>query len=146
MKKILLILPLFLILTSCTTSTSLSYTFNVDTGDSIKLELDTSDGYGISAQSPFDISEDDEILSTGKFIPLVGYDELVIQCETSERITIIEKITTDEIEYIFYNSNEGEYNYVIKVLGSNTGMVILNYISEESAKECFERLTITKES
>lgn len=41
-----------------------------------------------------------------------------------------------------WNYNDSEFNYVVKINGTNTGMLIANNISEESAKECFDRLEV----
>lgn len=41
-----------------------------------------------------------------------------------------------------WNYNDSEFNYVVMINGTNTGMLIANNISEESAKECFDRLEI----
>ena len=51
----------------------------------------------------------------------------------------------DGNDYFFWCYNDTEWNYVIKINGSNTGIVLGNNVSEESAKECFNRLTITVE-
>lgn len=42
-------------------------------------------------------------------------------------------------------NNNSEYNYAILVGDSNTGVLIGNIVSEESAKEVFKRLEITLE-
>ena len=57
---------------------------------------------------------------------------------------IIESTTKNDLEYTFYSYNDSEWNYVIKISDSSTGLLIGNPISEESARECFNRLTINK--
>ena len=71
MKKILSLLMamcLVIVMTACGGNTSMAFTFAVDTGDNVKLELDTTGGYSISADLPFAISHGDDILSQGTFI------------------------------------------------------------------------------
>lgn len=139
---ILLILLIFT-LTGCTTT--MSFTYNVSTGDKIKVQLDTSDGYKISSELPFKISKDDDILSQGTFLTADGYNQYIETISSSNTSKIIDSGTKDGIEYTFYSYNSTEFNYIIKITGSNTGILIGNEKSQASAEECFRRLTFSKE-
>ena len=130
-------------LTGC--NTSFAYTYNVDTGDAVRIELNTTDGYSISSETPFEISKDGEVLSTGTFIYEEYYDAYVEAAETDENAEILDKGNENGIKYVFWNYDDEEYNYVILIKGSDTGILLGNNISEESAKEVFERLEITLE-
>ena len=144
MKKIFMsaiLLSMIVLATGCTTTKS--YTFKVETGDNIEVKLDASDGYDITSDLPFTISKDGEDLSQGTFITLDGYDYYITGVNNNSDAKIIDSGTKNGLEYTFY-SYDSEYNYIIKVKDSNTGLVIGNIVSEESAKECFDRLTITK--
>jgi len=144
MKKILslvLVLGILLVVSGCTTSKSLTY--NVETGDKIKVELNTTKGYDIDSDLPWTISKDEENLSKGKFLTLEGYEYYMGFIEDGS-VEVIDSGVKDNIEWILYKTNN-EYNYLIKVSGSNTGILVGNNISLESAKECFERLTFELE-
>ncbi len=145
MKKVLLSISLMvfsiLVLTGCTTN--LSYTFNVDTGDNVKIELNTTDGHKMTSELPFKISLDDKTLSEGTFITNDGYNQYKNAIDTDSNAKIIDSGDKGEISYIFYSYNDKEYNYLIKIKDSKTGLLIGNSVSEESAKDVFERLTIT---
>lgn len=145
MKKVLLSVSLFiislLVLTGCTTT--LSYTFEVETGDSVKVGLNTTDGYKISYKVPFEISLDDEVLSTGTFVTLDQYNQYKDAVDMDNNVKIIDSGSKDDITYVFYSYNNEEYNYLIKINDSKTGLLIGNIVSEKSAKEVFDRLTIT---
>ena len=131
MKKITKILSLILaicsvicICTACTTNSHIAYTYTVDTGDSIKIELDTSDGYTMSSDLPFSIKKDDKTVLEGTFIVLDTYEqykELVNSGD--ETVTIIENETEKNgLTYIFYSvadDDGSEYDYVVKINGSN---------------------------
>lgn len=52
---------------ACSTNSSKAYTFKVDTGDQVKVELNTADGYDITSDLPFVISKDNKTLSQGTF-------------------------------------------------------------------------------
>ena len=148
MKKAFLLLVSICLLAALTGCTSFkAYTYNVNTGDQIELRLDTSDKYNISSDLPFTISRDGETLSQGSFITAEGYDEIVQAVMSDSNAEVIEEETRNGVEYIFYVYNESahtEYNYVVKIVGLNTGLLLANIVSQDSAEECFNRLTIRK--
>ena len=145
MKKVFMSLVIIVIvlltLTGCTKSKS--YTFMVETGDKIKVELNTTDGYDLSSDLPFTISKDGNTLSQGTFIISNYYDEYVTAVKTDSLAKVIDEQSKDDIEYVFYSYNNSEYNYIIKVKNSNTGILLGNPNSQEEAEKCFELLTFT---
>ena len=145
MKKSLLslavvIISLFII-TGCTTFKS--YTYSVETGDKIKVKLETSGGYDMTSSLPFTISKDGSVLSTSTFIKGEYYDQY-IQTAKSQGV-VLDEGKKDSIEYLFYSYNDKEYNYIIKVNDSNTALLIGNPHSKEEAEEVFNRITISLE-
>ena len=146
MKKIVTLVlgmcMLAFVLTGCRSFKS--YTYDVDTGDQIELRLDTTGGYDISSDLPFTISKDGETLSQGSFIIGEGYDYYAEAIESDSGAKVIEEKTYNGLQYIFYSYNDTEYNYVVKIVGSDTAVLIGNTVSEKSARECFDRLTIRK--
>lgn len=130
---------------SVETGTTKSYTYNVETGDKIKLTFDTSGDYTISADMPFVIEHDDEVLSQGTFIKAEYYDWYVDAAKTDENCKIIDSGKRDNCSYIMWSYNDSEYDYVIMIDGSNTSLLLGNDVSEESAKECFDRLEVSVE-
>ena len=89
------------------------------------------------------ISKDKEELSQGTFIAAEYYDEYVDSVSNDENAKIIDEGDKDNYSYVMWNYGDSEYNYVIKIKNTNTGILIANNVSEKSAKECFERLEIT---
>ena len=140
---IIMIMALMFILTGCTSS--ISYTYKVTTGDTIQIKLNNSDGYDITSEVPFKITKADTTISQGTFITLDGYEQYIATVNSTSTSKVIDKGSKNGIEYTFYSYNGQEFNYIIKVEGSKTGILIGNAISEESAKECFERLTFSKQ-
>lgn len=147
MKKVFMSLAIIgvmlLTLTGCTKSKS--YTFTVETGDKIKIQLNTTDGYDLSSDLPFKISKDGNTLSQGTFITIDGYNQYIEAVNSDSNAKILESKTKDEISYTFYSYNNSEFNYVIKVNDSNTGILLGNPNSQEEAEKCFEQLTFTLE-
>lgn len=153
MKKITRILSVLFIgvmlvlLTGCDSSSngvkfSKSYTYNVETGDKVTLTLDTSDDYNLTSDLPFTISRGDEDLTKGIFLTETNYEYYKKAAQSGANVTIIDSGSKDNIDYIFYNYNDTEFNYVIKIKDSHTGILLGNNVSEKSAKECFNRLKI----
>ena len=145
MKKIIisfLIIGLILIsLSACTSSKS--FTFDVETGDKIKVELNTSDGYDLSSNIPFEIRKDDKVLSQGTFIKLDYYDYYIDVINEDPDSYLIDSGSNNNIEYVFYSYNNSEYNYVIKIKNSNTGILLGNNHSKQEAEKCFSLLTFS---
>lgn len=148
LRSTILLVVTVLLLTGCTTTKSATYT--VETGDSIKITLDTSDGYDMDMDSPFTITKDKETISSGMFITLDEYEQFLDAVEQDADATIISEKTENGIDYLYYQYNgDGdytEYNYIIKINDSNTGVLLGNIVSQESAEECFKRLTFTDEN
>jgi hypothetical protein len=121
---------------------TVSYTYQLDTGDSIVLSLNTSDGYSLSSNLPFVISKDKEEQSQGTFIEAEYYSIYIDSIENDEDAEIIEQGEKDNCSYVMWNYGGSEYDYVIMINGTDTGILLGNNVSEESARECFDRLTI----
>ena len=45
-----------------------------------------------------------------------------------------------ELNIFFWSYQDAEYDYAILIEESETGIILGNNVSEDSAKECFERL------
>ena len=143
-KKISMLLSgMFLLLSLAGCNSSKAYTYSVETGDSVKVSLDTSDKYDITSDLPFAISCDGTILSQGIFITSDNYSEYVDVVNADSNATLIDSGSKDGNKYIFWSYNNAEYNYAILIGDSNTGVILANNVSEEAAKECFGRITIS---
>ena len=96
---------------ACSTNSSKAYTFKVDTGDQVKVELNTSD-------LPFVISKDNKTLSQGTFITADDYDSYVSVVNDTDTATVIDKGDNETYEYIMWNNNDQEYDYAIHLKDS----------------------------
>lgn len=140
------------VLAGCNVRTSMAYTFSIDNGDSIKISLDTSDDYKLTSDVPFDITRDGETVSRGVFIHSVAYVEYANVAHNGENVQFLDSGNKDGNEYVFWKYNDAqddenaEYNYAILIKDSHTGIILSNVTSEESAKECFSRLTFSVEN
>lgn len=147
MKKVFMslsiIVVMLLTLTGCTKSKS--YTFTVETDDKIKIQLNTTEGYDLSSDLPFTISKDGNTLSQGTFITIDGYNQYIEAVNSDSNAKILDSETRDGVSYTFYSYNDSEFNYVIKINDSNTGILLGNQNSQEEAEKCFKLLTFTLE-
>lgn len=152
LKRVILSFVLSVMLLTLVGCTSKSYVYSVETGDKIKIELNTEGGYDITSDAPFFISKEERIddsvyaedLSQGVFVTLETYNKYISSIGSDSKTQIIESDTKNGLEYTFFVYNDSEWDYIIKIEGSNTGLILGNRVSEESARECFNRLTITK--
>ena len=141
---LLVISSIIFLLVGCTTTKY--YTYKINNGDKIKITIKTNNGYDINYNTPFELSKNKEIISYGFFIDSDEFEKYKELGNDNNKFEMIENNSNDDIEYIFYkyNTDSTEYNYVIKIKNSNTGIAIANNISLDSAKDMFEHLNFKK--
>lgn len=137
------LLCMIVMLSGCHVTTSKAYIFSVETGDKIKVSLDTTGDFDLSSDVPFAISMNGEIQTQGTFIYADVYEQYVQVSQNGEKTKLLDSGTKDGNPYVFWCFDGKEYNYAIRVTGSDTGVVLGNMVSEQSARVCFERLTIS---
>ena len=132
--------------TGCSSEKSFSY--RALTGEVIEISIDKSDDYDVSKSEdiPFVISHDGKDESNGKFISSDNYSEYADNLFNDENAEIIDSGETENFEYIFYESDESNYNYLMLIKNSRTGVLLENTTSEKAAKECFEHLDLKLKS
>ena len=146
LKIVVMMMFVTLLMTGCG-SNDTSIVFDVETGDKIKVTLDESDNYQLIDDIPFVVSQDDEELSKGTFMNENGYNQYKELVENNEDVNILDEESNSNIEYIFfeYESYTSEYNYIIMIKDSNTGIVLKNTVSQDSAEEVFSRLSFARD-
>lgn len=144
MKKIIASFVLMsAVLTGCASNSSMAYTFNVETGDSIKVELDTSGSdYKLKADgSRFIINEEDTDVITGIFLTADMYDQY--ESAISETGTILE--SDGYILYEYAGESGTERNILLMVPDSETGIIMGSLADEETVRDIYGRLSFTNE-
>lgn len=148
MKKIIFLISMVLVvcMSGCSGSkTYKSWVFSVGNGDSIKIELETTNGYDMISELPIKISQDGNVLSQCTFIRAEYYEQYVEVVEQEAASTVIDSGEKDGNTYVFWEYDGSEYNYVIMLGESNTAVLLANNVSKESAQECFNRLVFSVE-
>src|SRR5690554_6890103 len=101
------ILSMMILFVGCgNAKTSKTYTFNVETKDSVKVKLDTSDKYNVTSEVPFEISQDGDIKSQGTFIFGEAYDQYKDVVDTDENAELLDSGNKDGNEYVFWSYND----------------------------------------
>jgi hypothetical protein len=151
-KQVTMICLVALVCAGCTNSKKLtqSYTFEVETGDTVKVSLDVSDKSNKSNKyklkqkdGQFLIKNDKETLSQGIFITKDTYDQYVSLLSSNSDISVLEKDKTKGCSYLYeYKGEAGtEHDYVVWLNDSSTGILIGSLQNKKVAKDIFEKLT-----
>lgn len=140
LRKLIYLITL-LTLIMCLTGCRKSCTYDVTTGDKIKISIDTSNNYNMSDELPINFTKSDEIICQGTFAKGDAYDTYIEMITDNDAIRLIDQGSNKHIDYIFYEIiGENEYDYVIRIKKSNTCFVMGSLTSESDAKEVFNRL------
>lgn len=147
LAAVLSIAVIAVVVSACKFTTWSAITYEVSTGDNIKLQLDTTEGYSQDGKNPFTIKKDDKDVMQGTFVDMDTYNSYVDQVNGGS-IEILEQGVKDSNSFIFYVIENGtitEYDFLVKVEGSNTGVLLGSTVSKDEARNCFSNITFTVE-
>lgn len=141
------------VLAGCTvTKSEMSYTYNVETGDTVKMTLNKMNGYSTTSELPFTVTKEEKDIMHGTFITMEGYDyyqDLIDELEKTDEIEIIvkdgEKDGNTYTSYKVESEAGTEYDYLLKIGDSSTGVLMGSLDSKEEASSCFEAIKFTLE-
>lgn len=136
------------LLTGCTTS--VSRTYEVATGDTVEVTLDTTDNDFslVEEDNVLMITEDDDTILSGSFVYQEICDVYEEMIKADDTIEIIEEDSANGLTWLFYNFDglSGlESNFIVWIDGSNTGVLLASLQDPDDAKEAFECLTFSIE-
>ena len=122
-----------------------TYAFDVEAKNKIVFEV--QDGYDINSDAPFMISKNGENQTELMFISKEKYNEFCDTIKVDKNATIIDSDIKDNNNYMFwsYDNADKEYDVAMLIKDSDMGVFLKNTVSAESAKECFEALTVHNE-
>lgn len=137
-----------ILICACSFHSDMSFIFNVETGDSVKVKLDISNGLSLTQDGgQFTVMKGEEKILLGMFITEDTYNQYM-SLEDSGQMTVIEKDTYENKEYMFYEC-EGEsgteYDFLVWIDDSNTGVLMGSTVGESDAKEAFLSLSFSIE-
>lgn len=144
LKKLIalvVVLVLGVAIAACSFESSKSYTFEVDTGDSVKVELDTSDGDDLeSAENGFNIKDEEgNLIAYGIFV-----DELLFNQYAQAAYDYGENYRESKLDgnlCVYWEPGE-EWDFMVWIEDSNTGIAVV-CDSPETARHLMDRLTFT---
>lgn len=114
-------------------------TFIIEADESMEIITTPFGKYNIT------IKQNGDVKSQGYFILEEAYEQYMDKINNDENAELLDTGTKDGNEYIFWSYNNSEYNYSILIKDSSTALTLTNDVSEESAKEVFNELTIKYE-
>lgn len=120
--------------------------FEVDTGDDVVISLEASSGYEVVLSDAFSIVKDDVSYADGFFIDEEVYNEYIVAAKEEEFYEYIDEGSTDQYDYVRAVYDSYSYDYIIFFKGFNTGIVLMNYESLESAKEMIDLISFEIET
>lgn len=133
---------------ACSFNSYMSYTFNVETGDSVNVKLDTSNGLSLTQNgSYFNVMKDGKEILLGMFLTEDNYNDYM-SLEDSGDITVYEKGTDGNKKYMSYECEgvEGtEYDFIVWIDGSNTGVLMGGTTGKADVEEAFSALSFSIE-
>lgn len=139
-------LILMLSLTAC--HSEKSYTFQIENGERIKITLDTSDGWQLSQKDGvFTVQKEDNDILTGYFLTADGFAQNAAAVTASPDAEIITAAPEDSPTFYFYEyqGEAGtEVDYLFKVEGAETGVMMGSLSSREEAEAAFKLLEFSK--
>lgn len=139
-------LAFVIILSSCSTHSSKSATFTVDTGDSIKVTVDTKAGFDLTMEVPFSVSKENTPIITGSFAYAEYYDTYRQSVDENTDAELLDEGIKDGNDYFFYSVTDGdtdEYYCILKVSNSETMVVLESLTNEEDITEAFDYMTVS---
>lgn len=136
------------LLAACNVSTSLSLTFRVETGDQIKVEMDTTDGYSLGQDDgEILIKKDKELYMRGVFLTEEMYQSNFEIVSAGEGATFQKEDIRDNNHCVYFQYDaDGETRNacLVMVTGSKTGIRVEGAVPQEEAWEVFDRLHFKK--
>lgn len=138
-----LLLCAAMLLVGC--STTKSFTFKVDTGDQLQIELDTTDGYNITSSVPFEISKNDTLIFNGAFGTIDDYEDYYSTAVTEPGVDIFASGSLQKggqyFAYTYSHDGLTEVDYFVCI--NNTAVFLASTSPKEVAVETFSRILFT---
>lgn len=145
---ILLSICLILAMTLTACQSYMSYSFDIENGDTIKVTLNTSDGYQLSQKDgSITVSKDGKDVLSGYFLTADTYEAKVALVTSSSVVDMISATPKDAPTlYVYQNNEDGalETDFLFQIKGTHTGAILGSYGSRKDAEAAFQLLTFKK--
>lgn len=129
--------------TGCGKNSSKLVAFRVNMNDKIPVRLNTEDGFEISSDLPFVVSQDGKALSTGSFLPKNAFEQYRDNAFNNPNCKILQQGSTEDGNmYCMWSCNEKEFHYIISIDGMDYSLHLENTVSRDSAEDCFSHLRV----
>lgn len=149
MKKIISLccLIVLLVFCLCSCSTSKSFTYDIETGESVTIKLDTTNSeYDIKADgSTFELYNGEQLIAKGCFIAYLDFNKYKEKVNEDEHAEIVEETDT-KIIYLYNDEKLSEYDMILCVsekTGVIIGSILDKNVTKSIAADALSRLTFT---
>lgn len=141
-KLIIILLGSILVLTGC--SKTITQTYDVLTGDKVKISLKDAGNYKLTKDTPFEILEDKKIIFKGSFMTSDGFENYKEAISNDTNASILEEKVKDDYEYILYKymGATEDYSIIIKLNNSKTVVVLSGCDSLNLARKILNSLEL----
>lgn len=134
-------------------SETMSMILQVDTGDSIKMTIDKTEGHVIGFDKDTSIidikNQEGAAIIRGEFVPQESYSFLYEKLYTEENCEIMSTGTENGASYtygVYHNGNSEVCEYIAWVVGTNTGIVFeSSSVGIEDFEETINKVTFSVE-
>lgn len=137
-----------LLLTACTVKTTKSYTFDIDTGDQIKVSIETSKGFNMTGDIPFSILRDGKEIMRGKFGDCEQFEACREAIDGEEAVALLSEGTKNGCDYFSCTAETKkgtEYGYFLRI-GNTTVALTTTSLTQEEAQAVFDAMEFTLKS
>lgn len=144
----LLLLSLLLLLSSCAEDNTMTVIFDVDTGDTVTVKLDMSDGYTMDYGETTYFMLDGETVMEFIFIGIEEYNSYLDAIYDVEYFEVVSEFEKDGNQCILFYADSGdfwEYDYILRLGNTDTAMLFGSLYPLEVAEDCFSHITISVE-
>lgn len=134
--------------TAC--SSSKSFTFRIENGESVKVTLDTTDGYNLLQEDGMiTVQKDEEDVLNGIFLTSSGFDTYAAAITASDDAVILKATPDDSPTFYLYQFDGAagmETTFLFQIQGSDTAVIIASLASQKEAEAAFDRLSFEVEN
>ena len=134
-------------LAGCDLQTSRALVFDVETGEKVKVKLDTTDHHSLSHEdNVFIVKKDDKVMLQGVFLSQELFDSRLSNIAASKEVTIIENKLNEDHGYLYYkvtSDNQTEYDRIFMIQDAKTGILMGSFQSQKEAEAAFDKVQVT---
>lgn len=117
-----------------------AHTFELRDGSSVTVTMNDPKHYSLTAGVPFVISQDGAAVTEGSIAPSNHWFNYLNLFKTNPEV-VLDSGEIDGNPYYLWKSSDDAYTYVIHMDDTDRTIILINRVSEESARACFQQFS-----